>query len=47
MGRGINVVHVRFLDRIWTSVLKLLSIVNLYPLFSVLLYLGSLSVRFQ
>jgi hypothetical protein len=37
IGRGINLLLVRFLDRIWTDVLELLSIVNLYPLFSILL----------
>jgi hypothetical protein len=38
IGRGINVLHVLFLDRIWTDVLELLSIINLYPLFSVLYF---------
>jgi hypothetical protein len=37
IGRGINVLLVLFLDHIWTDVLELLSIVDLYPLFSILL----------
>jgi hypothetical protein len=36
ISRGINVLHVLFLDHIWTDVLELLSIINLYPLVSIL-----------